>query len=86
MNEEQKKGLETFRAYIKNLLDQTDMTEEEKEDCTDRCPGYLTKVVHRHLERTGVKDRPENIHSAILGFVGGYAARHLYAYHKKTEN
>jgi len=81
-NEEKKKQ---FGKYITTLLNGTDLTEEEKEDCIKQCPYYLSSVVLKHLERENIEDKSGNLHSAILGFVGGYASRHLYAYHKKME-
>lgn len=80
--EERKKQ---YRQYMRTILDVTDMAEEEKEDCIKRCPKYLSDVVLAHLERESIEDKPGHIHSAILGFVGGYCARHLYAHHKKME-
>ena len=81
-NEEKKKQ---FREYMTTLLNATDMAEEEKEDCIDHCPGYLSKVVMEHLKRANIEDKSDHVHTAILGFVGGYASRHLYAHHKKME-
>lgn len=76
---------EELEKYMMRLLDSTEMPEEEKEDCVNRFPGYLVEVVLKHINRTDVTDQGEHVHTAILGFIGGYTARHLYAYHKKMK-
>ena len=85
MTPEEIKEKKQFRDYIMALLNGTDLTEEEKEFCIKQCPAYLSDVVLKHLERESIEDKSGHVHTAILGFVGGYAIRHLYAYHKKNQ-
>ena len=86
MTENEREGRKALREFMEFLIRNTDIPKEEQEDCIESCPGYLKDVIYKSMKMDKTSDEPGYMRAAILGFVGGYASRHLYAFKYKNEN
>lgn len=84
---DRKEQEQVVKGHILRLIKGTDIPREEMEDCVNRFIGYLCEVILKTIKREKFPEEqvPELCRFAMIGFVGGYASRNLYAARKRKE-